>query len=66
MQPEKAELRLGGIPAETLEGVCVGSGVSSFVILLELGLYGASLCLDLAAVSQSHHWPSRPVLWKPS
>ena len=66
IQLEKAELRSDRISAEALEGACIGSGVGSLVSPLELALYGASLCLDLVAVSQSHHGPSCPVLWKPS
>lgn len=51
MQLEKTELGSDGIPAKTLEGASTGSGVGLLVISLELGLCGASLGLDLAAIS---------------
>lgn len=53
IQPEKAELRSDRIPAEALEGACIGSGVGYLVSPLELALYGASLCLALVALSPS-------------
>lgn len=64
MQPQKAELVSDEVPAEMLEGACIGSGV---VPLLSSWSWAhrASLCLDLVTVSVTS--PTfHPVLCKPS